>query len=341
MGIRSTVGSVLESVVGRERTNRIRLAERKARNGLAKRLAMEEPKKPATTKQAPTKQAPKKQAGKPSAPPAAGKPRPAVKPSRWQPPDPFVPHPEPRMTRHELLEGLHKKTRPRTYLEIGIRTGRSMVLSRCRSVGVDPLFKIDNPIHCDVQLIKATSDDFFAGDEPLAHFNGVPVDLAFIDGMHLSDFALRDFIHIEPFMADTGVVVLDDVLPRNGLEAARDRKTEPWTGDVYKVVEILRRRRPDLVVLIVNTAPTGTALVLGVDQASTILKDAYAEEEPYLLQLDPQTPPQDYLDRSIAVEPDALLESRVWEQLVDKRESGSTADLNDLWNELRRLTRNS
>jgi hypothetical protein len=57
MGIRSTVGSVLESVVGRERTNRIRLAERKARNGLAKRLAMEEPKNPATTKQAPTKQA--------------------------------------------------------------------------------------------------------------------------------------------------------------------------------------------------------------------------------------------------------------------------------------------
>jgi hypothetical protein len=332
MSIRSTVGSVLESVVGRERTNRIRLAERKARNGLAKRLAMEEPKKPATKKQAP-----KKQAGKPSATPAAGKPRPAVKPSGWQPSDPFVPHPEPRMTRHELLEGLHKKTRPRTYLEIGIRTGRSMVLSRCRSIGVDPLFKIDNPIHCDVQLIKATSDDFFAGDEPLAHFDGVPVDLAFIDGMHLSDFALRDFIHIEPFMADTGVVVLDDVLPRNGLEAARDRKTEPWTGDVYKVVEILRRRRPDLVVLIVNTAPTGTAVVLGVDQASSILKDAYPKEEPYLLQSDPQTPPLEYLDRSIAIEPDALLESPVWEEIVSVRGSGASAHLAELWDQLRAL----
>jgi hypothetical protein len=323
MGIRSTVGSVLESVVGRERTNRIRLAERKARNGLAKRLAMEEPKKPTTRKQAPKKQ--------------ARKPRPAVKPSGWQPSDPFVPHPEPRMTRHELLEGLHKKTRPRTYLEIGIRTGRSMVLSRCRSIGVDPLFKIDNPIHCDVQLIKATSDDFFAGDEPLAHFDGVPVDLAFIDGMHLSDFALRDFIHIEPFMADTGVVVLDDVLPRNGLEAARDRKTEPWTGDVYKVVEILRRRRPDLVVLIVNTAPTGTAVVLGVDQASTILTDAYGEEEPYLLQPDPQAPPLEYLDRSIAIEPDALLESPVWEEIVSVRDSGRSAHLADLWDQLRAL----
>jgi hypothetical protein len=328
MGIRSTVGSMLESVFGRERTNRIRLAERKARNALAKRLAMEEPKKPAAKKLAATKSAAKS---------SAAKPRPAAKPSPWQPPDPFVPHPEPRMTRHELLEGLHKKTRPRTYLEICIRTGRSMVLSRCRSIGVDPMFKIDNPIHCDVQLVKATSDDFFASDQPLAHFDGVPVDLAFIDGMHLSDFALRDFINIEPFMAKTGVVVLDDVLPRNGLEAARDRRTEPWTGDVYKVVEILRRRRTDLVVLLVNTAPTGTAVIVGVDPAATILKDAYPEEEPYLLRPDPQTPPPEYLDRSIAVEPDVLLESGAWEQLVYEREAGSTADLNVIWNELRGL----
>jgi len=334
MGIRSTVGSMLESVVGRERTNRIRLAERRARNALARRLAMEEPRKAAAKKPAA-----RKPAAKPAAAPAAPKPRPARKPSGWQPPDPFVPHPEPRMTRHELLEGLHKKTRPRTYLEIGIRTGRSMVLSRCRSIGVDPLFKIDNPIHCDVQLIKATSDDFFAGDQPLAHFEGVPVDLAFIDGMHLSDFALRDFINIEPFMADTGVVVLDDVLPRNGLEAARDRKTEPWTGDVYKVIEILRRRRPDLVVLLVNTAPTGTAAVVGVDQTSTVLREVYGEEEPYLLRPDPQAPPQEYMDRSIAIEPDVLLESLLWEQLVERRESGATSDLNTFWNELRQLER--
>ena len=147
MGIRSTVGSVLESAIGRERTNTIRSVERKARNGLAKRLAMEPPKKPPA---------------KPASKPAARKPRPTVRPPGWQPPDPFVSHPEPRMTRHELLQLLHQKTQPRTYLEIGIRTGRSMVLSRCRSIGVDPSFKIDNPIHCDVQLIKATSDDFFA-----------------------------------------------------------------------------------------------------------------------------------------------------------------------------------
>jgi hypothetical protein len=324
MGIRSTVGSMLESTIGRERTNTIRKAERKARNTLAKRLATEPPKRPAA---------------KPTAKKAGPKPPPAAATrSGWQPSDPFAPHPEPRMSRHEFLEGLHEKTRPRTYLEIGIRTGTSLALSRSRSIAVDPRFVIDKPIHCDVQVVKATSDDFFAGDAPLAHFDGVPVDLAFIDGMHLSDFALRDFINIEPFMADTGVVVLDDVLPRNGLEAARDRKTESWTGDVYKVVEILRRRRPDLVVLLINTAPTGTAVIVGVDQASTILKDAYAEEEDYLLRPDQQTPPQEYMERSIAIEPDVLLESPVWDELVAIREFGASADLSPLWAELRSLT---
>src|SRR5215207_6638509 len=96
-------------------------------------------------------------------------------------------------------------------------------------------------------------------------------------------------------------------------------------------------RRLDLVVLLVNTAPTGTAVIVGVDPASTVLKDCYAEEASYLLRPDPQTPPREYLDRSIAIEPDVLLESPVWEQLVAIREAGASADLSPLWAELRKL----
>ncbi len=70
MGIRSTVGSMLESTIGRERTNTIRRAERSARNGLAKRLATKPPKKPAA------KPAPKK---------AAPKPQPIARRPGWQP----------------------------------------------------------------------------------------------------------------------------------------------------------------------------------------------------------------------------------------------------------------
>ncbi len=106
---------------------------------------------------------------------------------------------------------------------------------------------------------------------------------------------------------------------------------------MFKAVEILRRRRPDEVVLLVNTAPTGTAVVVGIDQASTILRDAYEEELEYLVRPDPQTPPQEYMSRSIAVEPDMLLASEVWEKLVAHRDSGASADLGALWDHLREL----
>ena len=45
MAIRSTVGSMLESAIGRERTNNLRRLERRTRNALATRIAMEPPTK--------------------------------------------------------------------------------------------------------------------------------------------------------------------------------------------------------------------------------------------------------------------------------------------------------
>ncbi len=314
MGLRSTLGSRIEAVIGPDRADALRRAERTGRATLARRLAP-------VTADGPAHRAP--------AGPVPG----------WGPADPPVAHPAPTMTRHEFLAGLHARVQPRTYLEIGVNTGASLALSRARSIGVDPAFKIDAPLHCDVQLVRATSDDFFAGEQPLAHLQGVPVDLAFIDGMHLAEFAMRDFVNTEPHMAGTGVVVFDDVLPRNGLEAARHRRTQAWAGDVYKAIEVLRRRRPDLVVLLVNTAPTGTAVVVALDPTCDLLTAAYDEEVGYLTREDPQRPPQDYLDRSVAVDPRALLASPVWAELVTRRDRDGSADLTALWDPLRALGR--
>ena len=75
--------------------------------------------------------------------------------------------------------------------------------------------------------------------------------------MHLFEFALRDFMNVEQHSRWSSVIVLDDMLPRNVDEAARDRHTDAWTGDVYKVVTVLRRFRPDLLVVEVDTQPTG------------------------------------------------------------------------------------
>jgi predicted O-methyltransferase YrrM len=244
---------------------------------------------------------------------------------RWIPSDPVVPQHDATMERHDLLRALHRLLSPRTYLEIGVQQGSSLSLSRTKTIGVDPDFAVQEPLRCDLHLVKATSDEFFSRPDALAHFRGVPLDLAFIDGMHLSEFALRDFINVERYLAPTGVIVFDDVLPRNALESARVRRTRVWAGDVYKAIDVVARHRPDLVVLLVNTKPTGTAVVVGSDNLSRVLAATHEAERAYLEAEDPQAPPHEFLSRAAAVDPVELLASEAWQLLVSARESADLA----------------
>jgi hypothetical protein len=252
--------------------------------------------------------------------------------------DPFADFPAPTASRHELLRGLHQRLRPRTYWEVGVDDGQSLTLSRTKSIGVDPYFTIIRPIRCDVRLFRNTSDDYFRREDAFEHFAGVPVDLAFIDGMHLAEFALRDFMNIEKHMAPGGVVVIDDMLPRNSLEAYRIRRTRGWTGDVYKIHDVLATYRPDLTLIPVNTRPTGTMVVVGVDPASTVLDDNYPEIEAAISTPDPQVVPDAWLERRAAVTPGDLLDAGIWSDVVDLRDSGADlAAYAPLWKRLAEL----
>ncbi|WP_020576479.1 class I SAM-dependent methyltransferase [Actinopolymorpha alba] len=228
------------------------------------------------------------------------------------------------MHRHEFLRKLHEVSKPRTYFEVGINDGRSLTLSRVPTVAVDPAFKVVKEVRCDLHMIRETSDDFFAREEPFEHLQGAKVDLAFIDGMHLFDFALRDFINAEPHLDWTSVVVLDDMMPRNIPEAARDRHTTAWTGDVYKVIPVLQRYRPDLRLAVVDTQPTGVVVVLGVNPTNTALADKYDEILETYAVPDPQQVPDVLLNRTIAMRPEELLEAPFWSSLVAAREDEST-----------------
>jgi predicted O-methyltransferase YrrM len=221
---------------------------------------------------------------------------------------------------HEFLARLHRTVQPRTYLEVGVATGESMALSRAVSIGIDPAFEISHELDTDVRLVRATSDDYFAVNNPTERFGGAPIDLAFIDGMHWAEFALRDFIYVESYTAATSVIVFDDVLPRNVPEAARDRHTLAWTGDVFKVTRALRRLRPDLVVLEVDTQPTGTLVVLLPDARSSVLVDKYAGLEASMRgATDPQAVPERALRRTEAVVAERLLDCSWWSTLVAER----------------------
>jgi hypothetical protein len=226
--------------------------------------------------------------------------------------------------RHDLLRQLHDLLSPRTYFEIGVSTGASMGLSRTRSLGVDPFFTIKRELQCDLRLVRQTSDEFFASANPFGHFDGRAFDLAFIDGMHLAEYALRDFINTERRAHPASVIVLDDMLPRVQVEGARDRRTArshgSWAGDVFKVGDSLRRLRPDLVILELDTRPTGTVAVLLPDSSSTTLATAYDDLVEAYVVPDPQVIPDEVLRRSRALDAGELLRAPIWEGLRRLRE---------------------
>jgi hypothetical protein len=219
---------------------------------------------------------------------------------------------------------MHGLLTPRTYFEIGVSTGASMGLSRTRSLGVDPFFTIKRELECDLRLVRETSDEFFASAEPFGHFDGQPFDLAFIDGMHLAEYALRDFINTERQAHPASVIVLDDMLPRIQVEGARDRRSArshgSWAGDVYKVVDSVRRLRPDLVCLELDTTPTGTVAVLLPDSSSTTLSEAYDDLVEAYVVPDPQDIPDAVIRRSRAMDPAEFLRAPIWDGLRRLRE---------------------
>ena len=192
------------------------------------------------------------------------------------------------MDYYKVLEAIHRLLAPRTYVEIGVRHGESwqLVSEGVQSIGIDPAPSIRHEPRGQAQLFCGTSDEFFAQFPPTALFGGKAVDLAFIDGMHLFEYALRDFIHLEKCAGENGVILVHDCLPVDAVTSARERTTSVWSGDVYKLILCLREWRPDLNVTVIDTAPTGLAVITGLKPNDRTLEDNYAAIEQKYCALD-------------------------------------------------------
>lgn len=167
------------------------------------------------------------------------------------------------VTRLDLLAALHQKLQPKVYLEIGVQYGPSLALAeKCElAVGVDPMPLIDMTSNSrpNQAIAPMTSDAFFK-----ERWGAPPVDLAFIDGMHLAEYAIRDWLNIQKLMRPGGVIVFDDVLPYNAAIASRVQPPGDWTGDVWRCFYILQDMFAQVPYL-VDTFPTGTMVLLNVE----------------------------------------------------------------------------
>lgn len=232
------------------------------------------------------------------------------------------------VTRHEFLAMLHEKLQPRGYLEVGVYSGDSLRLVHpgTPAIGIDPAPHLQGHFPGTTRVFAMTSDQFFEDivtpeirdpNMDLAHIDNIlaaHLDLAFIDGMHLFEFALRDFLNIEQYANPRTVVVLDDVMPRNQHEAARTQCPGDWTGDVWKVPSLLGAYRRDLKLHWVDTEPTGTAVIYGFGQGGSKV-DVFERVESLGLE-GWEAVPDDVINRVQAIGPHEALELIALHQLT-------------------------
>ena len=190
---------------------------------------------------------------------------------------------------YRVLKWIHNFLKPANYLEIGVHRGVSLDQARKETpciIGVDPSPDLipaiaKKPPTANAHIYELTSDEFFERYD-LTELLGGPVVLAFIDGLHLFEQVLRDFVNLEKLSDARTVIVLHDCIPFDAVTASRERTTDFYCGDVWKAALALRRRRPDLKMVAVRTAPTGLCLVSGLDSGNRQLEEELPEiEESY------------------------------------------------------------
>lgn len=134
------------------------------------------------------------------------------------------------------------------YLEIGVNKGATFLAIKAeRKVAVDPVFRFDyedeDRKDSSAQFFQVTSDAYFGSlvdrDERF--------DVIFLDGLHESGQTLRDLINATRFLAEDGVIVIDDVIPVTYQASLPDHRKsiqlrealgvvdKSWMGDIYRV----------------------------------------------------------------------------------------------------------
>ncbi len=178
----------------------------------------------------------------------------------------------------DWLKTVASQLSPRTYFEIGTRDGGSLMQINVTSVAVDPNFAITHDVigaKPSCLLVQKTSDDFFASCS-LRDILGGQVDLAFLDGMHLYEYLLRDFINTEKHCGSNSCIVMHDCLPTEYWMTPRiENIGMAWTGDVWKVPLLLSKWRPELQIHYFDCPPTGLVAITNLDRSSTVLEEKY------------------------------------------------------------------
>jgi len=174
---------------------------------------------------------------------------------------------QPRILRHDAgrVFGTHSSRRINrladqlgdvtAYLEVGVARGFTLeAVNVPNRTGVDPRprFSLQH-LPDGVAVFVGTSDDFFATLD-----TDVTFGVVFLDGLHTYQQTYRDLIQSLRHTSPAGVVVIDDVVPSDEVSAMPDQDesyaerrrrglaSRSWSGDVFRMIPVLRDHHPEL-----------------------------------------------------------------------------------------------
>jgi len=148
------------------------------------------------------------------------------------------------LKRSQIINYLIKKSKYKSYLEIGIRNSIfNFDKIKCEyKEGVDP------DLLCNAKY-GMNSDDFFS-KIPLNR----KYDIVFIDGMHKCEQVLKDVKNSLDHLSDGGTIVLHDCNPMKERHQVEKRTVlhKKWNGTVWKAFALLRMSREDLFMCVIE-----------------------------------------------------------------------------------------
>ncbi len=186
------------------------------------------------------------------------------------------------------LNRLQEWRRPEIYFEIGVAKGHTLALARSPTVaiGVDPMIDAKTAFTTETHLFAMPSDELFDSNRLVPLLAGRTISMAFIDGLHTFEQALRDFANVEALSDADTVVLLHDTVPLDEPTQRRERVSTFWTGDVWRLIVCLRECRPDLEIFTIRAAPTGLAVIRNLDPGSRVIKDRFEDLAARYLQVE-------------------------------------------------------
>ncbi|MDX1668265.1 MAG: class I SAM-dependent methyltransferase [Limnobacter sp.] len=173
----------------------------------------------------------------------------------------------------------------KAHFEVGTFRGDSLQKINNPCLSVDPQYQVQQSLIGKKEMMlffQMTSDEFFARHNPESIF-GRKLDTAFLDGMHLFEYLLRDFIHTEKACHQDSSIFLHDCLPFGNWMTHRHDKAPTnekgnglfWTGDVWKLLPILKKHRPDLSIQCLDCPPSGLVRITNLDPGNKTLEQNY------------------------------------------------------------------